>query len=531
MIYFFIIILTFVTCESFAQVYSSWLERYDGISTNVSAANDIVVDSLRNIYVLGKNGSSSGNGDITLLKYNQFGDIVWVKKYNGPGNGNDLSNGLKISGKNIYVTGCSAGKGSGVDYVTIKYDSTGLQEWVQRYTYSDGNFYDASYALAIDDSENVYVTGESKNPTTNTIDCVTIKYNSSGQEQWLSRYITNNAIGYAIVANGNGDVFVTGRDNGKYFTIKYNSVGDQKWVAFYNGGSDNSPNAISLDRFGNVFVAGVSHGIYWDYATVKYDSLGVEKWVRRYNGTDNYMDQLNAMIIDNSGNVYVTGNGTELGRGYDYVTIKYNNSGDQQWIVKYHNGLNDIAKAIKIDEIGNIYVTGASDGSNSHFDYATVKYDSSGNQKWVIRYNTSSAHDDEALAMDVDNLQNVYVTGISYIWGQQHYDIITIKYSQTATGVIPINIGSPAYYLLKQNYPNPFNPNTIIYYDLPAMSYTSLKVFDVLGNEVATLVDEKKWGGKYKVEFDGTKLPSGIYFYRLISNGNIIDTKKMILLK
>jgi hypothetical protein len=85
-------------------------------------------------------------------------------------------------------------------------------------------------------------------------------------------------------------------------------------------------------------------------------------------------------------------------------------------------------------------------------------------------------------------------------------------------------------FVLEQNYPNPFNPTTKIKFDLPERGSVTLKVYDVLGNEIATLVNEKKPAGSYEVEFGGTRFPSGIYFYRLRS-GSFIETKKMILLK
>ena len=85
---------------------------------------------------------------------------------------------------------------------------------------------------------------------------------------------------------------------------------------------------------------------------------------------------------------------------------------------------------------------------------------------------------------------------------------------------------------LKQNYPNPFNPNTIINYELSTTGIISLKVYDILGNEVAALVNEKKNAGSYSVEFDAGKynLSSGMYFYKLSANG-FEDTKRMVLIK
>jgi len=85
-------------------------------------------------------------------------------------------------------------------------------------------------------------------------------------------------------------------------------------------------------------------------------------------------------------------------------------------------------------------------------------------------------------------------------------------------------------YSLEQNYPNPFNPSTEIEFLISEAGQTTLKVFDILGNEVSVLVNEQKATGKYKVTFDASNLPSGVYFYTLQA-GNYLNTKKMVLLK
>ncbi len=89
---------------------------------------------------------------------------------------------------------------------------------------------------------------------------------------------------------------------------------------------------------------------------------------------------------------------------------------------------------------------------------------------------------------------------------------------------------SPTEFVLSQNYPNPFNPSTKISWQSPVAGHQILKVYDVLGNEIATLVDEYKSAGIYEVSFDASRLSSGIYFYKLLA-GNYVETKKMILLK
>jgi hypothetical protein len=88
----------------------------------------------------------------------------------------------------------------------------------------------------------------------------------------------------------------------------------------------------------------------------------------------------------------------------------------------------------------------------------------------------------------------------------------------------------PDEYSLSQNYPNPFNPSTKISWQLPVASWQTLKIYDVFGNEVATLVDEYKPVGTYEVEWNAGNFPSGVYFYQLRAD-NYIETKKMILLK
>jgi hypothetical protein len=91
-------------------------------------------------------------------------------------------------------------------------------------------------------------------------------------------------------------------------------------------------------------------------------------------------------------------------------------------------------------------------------------------------------------------------------------------------------ISHPNYFALDQNYPNPFNPSTTISYSVPETEFVTLKVYDVLGNEIASLVNEEKPAGKYEVDFNGAELSSGIYFYRLQA-GSFIETKKMVLMK
>ena len=278
--------------------------------------------------------------------------------------------------------------GSNYDYLTVKYDSAGQEQWVASYN-GPGNAFDFAFAIAVDSSGNVYVTGESSG-LDSAYDYATIKYNSMGQEQWVVRYngpANYDDVAEAITLDSSANVYVTGYSYGvgdmgvDYATIKYNSAGQEQWVARYNGGtrSDDYATAIAVDSSGNVYVTGDSLGVgdlNPDYATIKYDFAGQQQWVSRYDGPANAADSAKAIAVDSSGNVYVTGESAGQGTRNDFATVKYNSTGHEQWVVRYNGPANgdDQAKAIAIDTSGNVYVTGQSLDPNNGDDYVTIKY-------------------------------------------------------------------------------------------------------------------------------------------------------------
>ena len=198
-------------------------------------------------------------------------------------------------------------------------------------------------------------------------------------QQWAATY--NGTANYtdevkAIVTDDAGNVYVTGssasaNNDFDYLTIKYNSQGVKQWIARYDGtGNGNDiPHSIFTDQMGNVYVTGASNRVHLslfdnDATTVKYSPQGVQLWVARYDGVLHRDDQANTVKVDNDGNVYVTGFTTVSNLGYsaaDYLTIKYNAAGVQQWVAT-HNGPGnggDAAVGLGLDAAGNTYVTGS----------------------------------------------------------------------------------------------------------------------------------------------------------------------------
>lgn len=420
-----------------------WVARYDGSANNIDQAYDIAVDNAGNIYVTGQSWGGSTASDYATIKYDPAGNQLWVARYNGDGNNLDIPYAIAVdSTGNVYVTGESWGNGTAHDYATIKYDTNGNQLWAARYS-SAGWYSDMACALAVDSSGNVCVTGSSGGSEI-AYNYVTIKYDANGVQKWASRYSgpQNYDEASAIAVDNSGNVYVTGKSYGSgtgcdYATVKYNANGTQLWESRYtwSGGDYDAATALAIDSSANVYVTGISYGgsSRYDYATLKYNSSGTVLWAKRYNGPANKTDEAYALAVDNSGNVYVTGSSDGDATGKDYATIKYNASGTQLWVARYNGPANDsdIAYALAVDNYGNVYVTGykySGVTGEGYEDYATIKYDSSGNQLWVAYYNGPANRTDVPAGLAIDNSGNIYVTGCSAAGIGDDY--ATIKYTQ-----------------------------------------------------------------------------------------------------
>ncbi|OQP42739.1 hypothetical protein A4H97_11275 [Niastella yeongjuensis] len=398
-----------------------WLKRYNGPGNDVDEAVAIAGDDKGNVYVTGRSVGSGTGFDYATIKYDGDGNTKWVKRYNGPANGNDQAFAIAVDKDgNVYVTGTSAGSGTGTDIATIKYDYNGNTKWVKRYN-GPGNGADEGRAITVDNNGNVYITGFSTGMGTFS-DYTTIKYENDGDLSWVQRF--NGAfnqidIAKALAVDGNGNVYVTGfsvtseGDNGdpdQIATIKYNAAGVQQWVSFYQGKSHNVGNAIAVDQSGNVYLTGVrgerEEDPLNDYVTIKYNTAGVQQWVSIFAGVGSLGaqggDGATDLVLDATGNVYITG-GVAIDDTFTYATVKYNTNGVQQWVATFTG---PGAKAIGLDNYGNVYITGRTD-----MDYGTLKYNPAGVQQWVKKYNNQAGGPDRANALAVDKNGNILVTG------------------------------------------------------------------------------------------------------------------------
>ncbi len=393
---------------SAAVVTEQWVARYNGLGSADDYAKAMTVDSSGNVYVTGYSSGAGSFFDYATAKYDPAGNLLWVARYDGPGGYNDQAMAVAVDGEgNVYVSGHSYGTAATTDYATIKYNANGVEQWVARYD-GPGKGNDVVFDMALDAAGSIYVTGEADRSDSQR-DYATIKYDRDGNMLWVATY--NGPGNYhdsarAMALDAAGNVYVTGycySDNityEDYATIKYDAAGNQLWVSRYIGPA-RSPysaydraEAIAVDASGHVYVTGYSDGggTGYDYLTIEYDAQGNEQWVARYNGTSNTWDYARAIAVNASGHVYVTGYSQNLVTGQDYTTLKYDGNGRQLWAATFDGGAyyNDCASDLKLDRKGNIYVTGYRYGYRSQYDYATAKYDAAGNELWVMTYDGPS---------------------------------------------------------------------------------------------------------------------------------------------
>ena len=444
-----------------SQVPQGWYDLYQGFGGNgYDEANAIAVDAAGNVYVAGQSGTlpsgpSCCNGDFVTIKYDANGNRLWVRRYDN--GGHDQANSIAVDqAGNVYVSGPSQGGATGYDIATVKYDANGNQQWVQRYN-GPGNGDDWSYnhSLAVDRFGGVYVCGESPGVGTG-LDFVTIKYDAAtGNRLWASRYNGPGGTtdrGKALVLDPFGNVYVTGYSNaGGDFTadfalVKYNSSGVQQWVARTNfiNQSHDRPYDLAIDRKGNVFVTGGTYPAAQDgkpdnfcgsdLLTVKYSPTGQQLWAQSYNGPGNCDDYNPVIAVDRSGNAYVAGISYGSGpAGTDVVLLKYDGTaGSQLWQQRFTSpsgvsNPNDSVSAIALDFFGDVYLACTSAGVGTDFDLVTLKYNSSGYLQYQSRFNIPTASRDFANAIAVDKSRNFYVAGSTYLGPTNDIDWLVVK--------------------------------------------------------------------------------------------------------
>jgi hypothetical protein len=325
----------------------------------------------------------------------------------------------------------------------------------------------------------------------------------------------------------------------KIYIYDLNNLETMKSFTYHSYAAD----VGGLDMTTNkIFICGIDYSStgQWNAALYAklFDTSGNELWYFK----ENDVSRANG-IYDKTESVYITY--TEPS-GKDFVTVKLNNSGEEMWkrrwngypryntsevswvrgVIEYPTG-----GCVAIGSLGKDSVPNPAQIWN-WTDFGIICYDNGGNEIWSIRDHAQPGwvrNDLWGAAWDKEKY--LITAGVARQYdGGKRYVVVQKWFVPGVTGVEHKPNTNPENYELYQNYPNPFNPTTTIRFTIPHRSNVTLKVYDMLGKEIATLVDEEKNPGSYEVKFDASNLPSGVYFYK-IKAGEFTQTKKMILMK
>jgi len=246
----------------------------------------------------------------------------------------------------------------------------------------------------------------------------------------------------AVLTDGERNVIVVGSSPGTgtaydIVVIKYSPNGDSLWCRRIAGSgmSNDYARAAVIDGNGAIYITGTT-GTFPDYniITLKLNSDGSEAWRAIYQGSAGRADEPADMVIDGSGNVFITGYETDADGVANFVTVKYNSSGGQEWSANYDGGAADQAVGIALAPDGGVYVTGPST-QGSYPDFAIVKYTANGAEEWSQTVNGSGNADDTPVAIGVDASGAVYVTGKTATAPPPggRYNYLTVKFSSAGS--------------------------------------------------------------------------------------------------
>jgi len=369
-------------------------------------------------------------------------NIQWESRYNNSNNVDQVSDFELDASGNSYVTGSSF-NGSNYDVVTVKYDNSGNQIWVNTY---GGTGLDESRALTIDNNGDIIVTG-ARFISGSDWDIFVLKINgTTGAQIWSTTYSGSNLydIGNDVAVNSLNEIYIVGNYNFSstdldYIILRYSTTGTLMSFDTNGGGNSDEGLFVAIDLSDNVYLGGTreftSTSTYFDFSIMKYNSnVGAGPlWTSYGDSGFNGIDKPNAMKVDAAGNIYIGGQGfTNTTQKDDYLLMKYNTSGTLQWRRLYSgsDGNNDKINALIVDAAGNCYVTGKVKSVGTAEDFMTIKYNSIGDTIWTKLYSTSGLGLDEGTDLILSQVSGLYVTGYSYR-SSSNNDYYTIKYNTT----------------------------------------------------------------------------------------------------
>ncbi len=487
-----------------------------------------------------------GNRDAYLIRTDVNGETLWTKTYGG--SNTDYAWTVQQTKDDGFIFGAHSGSfGAGShDVYLVKSDLSGNVIWSRVY---GGSNADGAYSLQ-QTTDGGFIIGAHVNSFgAGQHDVYLIKIKNNGDTSWTKtfggsgedrfRELHQTADGGFILVS---ETLSFGAGNSDVYLIKTDSIGNLLWTKTYGGNASDYGYSVRQTSDGGYIIAGYTQSFGaggTDVYIIKTDSSGNLDWTKSYGGSS--ADYGYSVRQTTDGGYIVAGYTESFGVAGDVYLIRIDANGDLIWSKVFGGSQTDYCWSVRQTVDGGFILAGytRSFGSGNE-DVYLIKTDQLGNSGC-----------NESIAATIGNNTATIVSNSTptIIGGGGQINSTTTVVNTAATidsflcrniptGIDQSEDGSdtnPYQFNLFQNYPNPFNPGTLISYTLPAGGNVSLKIYDSLGREILTLVDEYKQAGSYEVRFENEHLPSGLYFYKLNAGfpggQTFIETKKMVLIK
>ena len=582
-----LLILFFYSTQLLPQAPDTmWTKTFGGTNIDIGHCVQQTADSGFIITGYTRSYGTISGRNVWLVKTDKNGNHQWNNTFGG----NDDEEGYSVqqtADGGYIIAGYTESFGAGLnDVFLVKANASGNHVWTKTF---GGAQDDEGYSVIQTIDGGFLIGGVTSSYGAGSRDMWMIKTDPAGNLIWQKTHggLSSDGAWY-VDKTSDGGFILTGWTLsfgpgiiGNAWLVKTDSLGNQQWNKFFGGDDVDRGYAVQQTTDGGYILTGYTDsfgaGLY-DMLLIKTDPSGNAVWTKTFGGTGR--DYGNSVRQTSDGGFIVLGYTLSFGAGGDdFYLVKTDANGNEEWFKTYGGSASDVGFFLRQTNDGGLIMTGhtLSSGAGVHdvwliktdniipvelisFSVQTDEYDVKLTWSTATETNNSGF---EILRSQTSNVKGqMYWEKIGFVEGKgttvevHHYSFVdeslpagnyqyrlkqidfdgTFEYSN----IIEVTVDAPAIFSLEQNYPNPFNPTTKIKYEIPgqARNYNTqvtLKVYDILGNEVATLVNEQKPAGTYDVEFvvgqdSRPNISSGIYIYQL-GAGSFVQTKKMVLLR
>lgn len=583
---FFIIILIISQNIGAQPPDTLWTKTFGGSNIDVGHAVQQTSDGGYIIAGYSRSYGSMSGRNVWLIKADTSGNEEWNNAFGG--NDDEEAYSVQQTADGGYIiAGYTKSFGGGLnDVILIKTDSSGNSEWIKTF---GGAQDDEGYCVRQTSDGGYIVAGVTSSYGAGSRDVWLIKTDHSGDQEWARTFGGFSSDGaWSAQQTSDGGYIITGWTYsngpgilGNAWVIKTDTSGIEEWNQVFGGDDVDRGYSVQQTTDGGYILTGYTSssgaGLY-DMLLIKTDGSGNEEWNKTFGGTGR--DYGNSVQQTGDGGYIAAGYTLSYGAGGDDVwLVKTDSSGNEEWNNTYGGGSSDIGYAVRQTSDGGYIIAGhtLSYGAGLHDVYLiriasgaapvftvspdsllfgdatmgdtltdSVRVKNTGNGDLLISSVISSnplfSASPAAGTIAPDSTVQFYIRFSADTLSGSQQGVIVFRHNgitspdtvvveaDIITGISGEGGKIPQKFALYQNYPNPFNPKTSIEFAIPNAEFVTLKIYNILGEEVITLVSEKLDSGKYKYNWDAGIQASGVYLY-LLEAGDFIQMKKMVLMK